>query len=497
MKTNSLFELIKKLGQAEKSYFKKLSGQFVKTNTGFFQLFTAIDKQKIYDEAALKRELGPLHFAQRKKHLHEKLMEALRSYHGSYSIESRINACIENFNILRAKGMYIDARKILEKAKRIAKENGYLSDIVKIGKYESVLLKEEDNIDQLNNYLSRYQSTSKAVNEDIQLQIELEKLHVSIVIWNKKIEWIRSDKESTELKAIINSFEIPTEALKNPESEAQRQYIIGVYHYFLCEFELSAEAFKKQFSLYETYSFLQNDQFNFIRCLANNTLLSVYTDNGFFIKNYTRLIDSKLSQRIAIQYQNDLSILLYLMYLCKIEDYAQAGKWIDKNEIQINSFEKTVINKHVMYSEFTLLTFFKVKTHLGNNSPKLALKAINNYLNNAQKELKHDSYCLARTVNLLVHFELENFDLLEYELASTKNYLTTKSELGLAEQESLTFIGDSIQSPSKSDLLKYLLDYKKQLTKVKSMKYESITFEFFDFITWTDRMIAKYSENRG
>ena len=89
MKNEPLFGLIKSLNQTEKTYFRKHAKRFGSVSLNYMRLFELIEKQNTYDEAILKIEVGKKHFSQYKKHLYEKLKEALRAYHSSGSYKRR------------------------------------------------------------------------------------------------------------------------------------------------------------------------------------------------------------------------------------------------------------------------------------------------------------------------------------------------------------------------------------------------------------------------
>ena len=55
--SEDLFLLIRSLSQTEKAYFKKfIFNQSKEGDTVYLKLFDAIDRQKIYDEAAIKSQ---------------------------------------------------------------------------------------------------------------------------------------------------------------------------------------------------------------------------------------------------------------------------------------------------------------------------------------------------------------------------------------------------------------------------------------------------------
>ncbi len=97
MKNEPLFELIKKMKQTEKSYFKKKSSTHKRSSkNNFLILFDLTDKQKKYNEVKLKNIIGYKHFAQKKKHLQEKIMLSLRSYYSNDNPDTQIQLLLHD-----------------------------------------------------------------------------------------------------------------------------------------------------------------------------------------------------------------------------------------------------------------------------------------------------------------------------------------------------------------------------------------------------------------
>ena len=63
-----------------------------------------------------------------------------------------------------------------------------------------------------------------------------------------------------------------------------------------------------------------------------------------------------------------------------------------------------------------LFTYNMAYANFGSGDYRTALRYINEVLNDNEKPLRQDIYSFARIFNLIIHFELENFDFLEYDL---------------------------------------------------------------------------------
>ena len=490
MKKEPLFELIKGLHQTEKSYFKKFASAYTKSKeNNYLQLFDLIENQKSYNEQALKDKLKTPYFAQYKKHLFDKLMESLRGYHAKGSSQNEINILISNFEILYEKSLFHASKKALLKAKKIAEKTENLTEQIKIINLEMLLARNDNNIQQIEAQLQELESKTRNVMSTISEMVLLEQLNLEIIQWNKKIEWARSKKELQELESLIQKEIIQsTNSSGHGQSQVLRNYVLGVAHYFKSDFESSLKYFRNEQQIYREKNWLRSDDSNYIKNLANTTLLTLHL--GQFDQAEIELMKFSKLKGLGLlhdQLRAYFDILLRLMFLCKKKDYKGAVQLIIKHSETISELEAIFSKKNVMYTESTLMTFYKVQAYLGNLQEKKALKEMNYFLNSAQKQLKIDLYCLARVVNLVIHFNLGNLDLLEYETTSTLNFLKKNNRLFPTEQKVIEYIQKSLTATSDSRRKVLKEELKKSLKATRKIQQERMVFEFFDFEEWINR----------
>ena len=127
-KSTDLFKLIKSMSSSEKRYFTVFVSAFEKKNKTNLKLFTAIDKQKEYNEKALKtkfkNESFVKHFAVVKNNLFKVILKSLRLYHADSHPVEIVNQYKDNYIILLMnKGLADLASAQLAKAIKVAEEN--------------------------------------------------------------------------------------------------------------------------------------------------------------------------------------------------------------------------------------------------------------------------------------------------------------------------------------------------------------------------------------
>ncbi len=131
-----LFQLIHSLEKAEKRHFKL----YIKRSSSnedlkIIQLFDAIDKLEEYDEKQLLKKLKNIEkpqLANLKAHLYKQILGSLRLLKINENIDIQLNEQLDYARILYNKGLKIQALKITEKAKQIARTNHKFSFLIQV-----------------------------------------------------------------------------------------------------------------------------------------------------------------------------------------------------------------------------------------------------------------------------------------------------------------------------------------------------------------------------
>jgi len=114
------------------------------------------------------------------------------------------------------------------------------------------------------------------------------------------------------------------------------------------------------------------------------------------------------------------------------------------------------------------------------------------YLNkiiNWKVDLRNDLQCYARLLNLIAHYELQNFDLLQYLVKSVYRFMAKMENLGAVEEEIFRFIQRSFSlSPDKLKPAFTLLLEK--LKRYENSRSASRAFSYLDIISWLESKIS-------
>ena len=158
---------------------------------------------------------------------------------------------------------------------------------------------------------------------------------------------------------------------------------------------------------------------------------------------------------------------------------------INKIEKEIEQF-KGKINKA---KEIVLYHCFVV-SYFGVGNYHKSLFWSNKILNDTGLQLRQDLHSAARMVNLIVHFELGNQELLESLVKSAYRFLYKGSRLYKFEIYILNFIKNKLPNiVTGQDQINIFQELKTAIIEVSKDPFEKEVLDYFDFISWLQRKI--------
>jgi len=102
--------------------------------------------------------------------------------------------------------------------------------------------------------------------------------------------------------------------------------------------------------------------------------------------------------------------------------------------------------------------------------------------------LRYDLQCYARLQHLLAHYELGNYELLEYLSRSVYRFMEKMQNLTLLEEEILRFLRRAFNIPSyktKDELEKFL----QQIKGFEKNRLQTRVFVYLDIISWVESKV--------
>ncbi|MEO6882473.1 MAG: hypothetical protein ABI199_00460 [Bacteroidia bacterium] len=495
--SDELFQLIKSMSKSEKRFFKLMSS----LQTGaknYVRLFDAIELQETYNEAAirkeLKRETFIKHLPSEKNHLHKLIMKSLRAYHANISMSAQLKEQINDIEVLFDKALYKQCRKALEKVKKQAYfyEKFYL--ILEIINLEKKLIDMEAHFGMmdidLNDLLEKENKVIEQSGNFGKYQIIFSKLNY----WVRQKMVMRNSKEQSFTEYLLN------EPLMQDESRALSISAKIVFHHIKGMYYMASGSgldktlvhFTALLKLMDTYPQMAKEMSKRYLSAINNIVFCHLAENKY--EKCFNNIDKMRSLLTLPEFASiDLQLKIFtssynaeLLIYNDLGEFDKAVKLVNPIAAGLKKYEGKINTEEVVIFYYNISAVY-----FGNGDFHKALLWNNKILNEREKELRQDLYGFSRLLNLIIHYELGNTQLIEYEIRSVIRLYSSKDKTHKFEHLVLEYIRKLIKVKRGASTETIFLDFKKEMEILIEDKFERVALEFFDFISWIESKTEK------
>lgn len=488
-----LFQLIKSLSKAEKRYFK-LYSTLHKGEKNYLKLFNVLDKQKKYDKIALNKQFAGepfiINFSVAKAYLYDLILKSLQSYQNrrELSAKTQLNDLFTQIELLYNKGLYDHCKKLLSKAKRISIEYNLQLKTIEVCDWERAILYAQADFKRLPGYLNDENNLRKLSIEQYKNLFAYYEITDSMNIVLNKSQVIRTKEDAITINKLFknNLLKDEKEAL-TPRAKFQFYFLYAMLYGARQDNKSLYEIAKKLTSTVdadeENKVFTANEKIGayhiaFSSCVYLMKFPEYFKYAEKAKKVVTTSIDSEI-RLFSLIASHDISAHYTTGNLegCVTSmNYTEAG--LKKYENKIGYADLMVLYINLIHAAIVTKNYEK------------ALLWINIILNDSRIEYRHELQCYARILNLLIHFELKNYLLLEHTVKATYHFLKKQNNLFKFEQLVLDFIKDCFKIKNEKELIILFKKLKTGFEKIISDPVEKVLFDYFDYISWLDSKIT-------
>ncbi|MBK9331212.1 MAG: hypothetical protein IPM96_02145 [Ignavibacteria bacterium] len=488
MKTNTeLFDLIKSLSSSEKRYFK-LNASVQKGVTKYLKLFDLIDSQKIYNEKALKSFKGnedlKKNFNFTKNYLAKLIFKSLLNYKNEKSTDAKLFNMLQRCRILFQKALFRQHFKTVKAGKAIAEKCERFGFLLEFIEMERQLTRKEE---LLSNDIQKLFEYELKVLEKIR-EINFYKKSISSLLRiYRSTGIIRSEDDEKDLNETLSVIENRKVNTSMSVTSAERiLYAQSIAHELKGDLELSYSVCVKRFklislnrnifdeSLYDKY---RDSLLSVINSASRCSNFSVSEKHLKILKESSKNLEiDEIDININNLNLNLLKILNGKIISGKKEVLILAEKYLNiyRNKLTINTYNLIVYRLSSSY-------FFDKNYHE-------ALRILNVYSTVQYSGLSPFLEPYLKMLNILIHYELDNYKLLKYMLPSAKKYLKSRKAFHKTEISVLNFISKMISTKnSNTDKLKsgLLNDF----NNIRNDKYEKNAEYYFNYSKWIKNLL--------
>jgi hypothetical protein len=496
--STELFELIKSLSKSEKRFFK-LSSSLQSGEKNYLKIFDAIDKQREYDEEAIKeqfrKETFIKHFPSEKNHLYKLILKSLRAYHSDNTISSILKQEIKNIEILYKKALFKECNKFLKRAKKLAREHEKFYYLFELLSWEKLLLEEAYEAGEFTKDLDALIKEEHNVIEKLRNLAAYHVLYSKINYVFRSGGYVRSEADRLLVEEISHHpLIIGRNTALSKRAATICYYIQGFCATANVDKQTALVKFNRVKQILDENPLIRKDlSKRYIRTLSS--ILTLQIDLGM-IEEAEAMIENmrKFANKSAFATEDIELVMFKATYLAELRilekkgEYERAieriGEVVDGMELNEGKFNK---EQELLFMNTIASVYF------GAGDFKKSLHWNNRILNDNEPNLRQDIYSYARLFNLVVHYELGNYDLLEYIVKSTYRYLSKRQRDHELEVMILNSMKKLARNAGSDDEKEILLEFKAGLNDQLKKDTDQIILEYFNFPAWIDSKIEGVS----
>ncbi|MGZ3882953.1 MAG: hypothetical protein ACXVP0_04100 [Bacteroidia bacterium] len=497
--SNLLFDIIKSLSPDEIKFFQKASS-LQQGEKNYIRLFSFIASLDEYDEEAVKEkfknETFIRHLPSEKNQLLHHILRSLRHFRIEHSVASQIYEQIKDIQLLFNKSLYKQSRKVLNHAKEQAYKYELFYYVLEIIDLEKVLIDMEAHFGEITNI-----TIDKLIQEEIDIFKKIE-LHTHYEKLLSQLNKLSTRLLFVRTKADVNAIEkiLEDKLLNDPGIINSQKAMITAMHVKGLGYRLLNRN-DEMFDAFQSVVYLMENNPSIISEMPKSYVLA----HGYIIRYYAikrlytdgfKTIDKLKSLWLNPEFKStDLQIAIFSSsYINEMLLYAYIGQH-DKAKNVIPVVIKGLEKYETKINEEELLRIYQVITmvYFGIGEYSKALHWINKIINSNYAELRQDIIRISKLINLIIHFELGNEDLLPYIYKSTQRFVASLDNRYRFETLFLDYFKKISLSKREGKQVNTYISFKEEMQKVFEDPYEKNALEYFNFYAWLDSKIHNIS----
>lgn len=492
--SEDLFNLIKSLSTTEKSYFKKNSRTFGSNEKAYIKLFDAIDSQvkkgKGYDEEKLKEVLKDEKFLRQlsvaKNFLYNSILKNLVHFTLDDTDNARLHDMIQGIQILFDKSLFDQSEKLLARAKKFAysTENYHkLYELLQWDKNHLLEKGDEHMLEKMDAIYNEEKTAIAVLNESTELRIIYGKAAALLM----SAGHARDEKTVSRFKALLELPIMKTAGSLHTFYNKTFFYDIYIgYFSFVRDFQKYYDYMLQLEELYE------NNPAQRKRLHTNYVLMIHNQLSGcLYVKEYRKYneVMEKYSKYYKARgkmtdYDKMLNVLIrkhQLLFYNATGKYSEGVKFAVPYIREVEAMQDVYDPRELTFAYyFTSLIFF------GAGEYKEALEYANKIINEGEPEQRKELYLSARLISIIIHYELQNNDVLDPLIRSTYRYLVSRKLEYKFEKFILSFLRRVLNNITQSELMELFHESKYQINKFMKDPYEVSGALYFDYVSWLE-----------
>jgi tetratricopeptide (TPR) repeat protein len=496
---HQLFRLIKSLTKSEKRNFKLFATRAGATpDSKFIRLFDAIDKSKQPDDEPLINRIGITagKLSNLKRHLYQQVLTSLRLIYINKEIDIELREQIDFTRILYGKGHYLDALRLLERAKDIAVKHN--QDILHLEILELQKLIEARHVTlsrQVDNKMDLLLKESSERNESVMNTSRIFSLNIQLHGLYIEHGHSRTQQERTENEAFWNKAQREITG-RGPSDYTFNQKVNLFqanmwFHYLQLDFTAALEVALEAATCFTLEKLMTvKDPDLYLRCLYYVTMFGFLNNQVNTVQRYLTLIDKFLDNNNTLLNRNTRYLGDVYRNLSRFNLFFMNGEFDNAY-----SFGQALLAEHKAGGfapnshRWALFLYKCAGACFLTKRYDEALDYLNDIINMRSGIFREDLLINTRILHAICNFELANYSLVDYHLKSVNRLLNRSRETAKVHTLAASTLRRLLRAPiaEHNEVFEKL---KTDLTIYNDHPFEQKAMLYLDLAYWLNSHLA-------
>jgi len=167
---------------------------------------------------------------------------------------------------------------------------------------------------------------------------------------------------------------------------------------------------------------------------------------------------------------------------CMLGTFKNGILLVPSIEEKLQEYDLFIDNHRIMVLNYKIATLY-----FGNENYGTCIDYLQKIINE-QVDIRDDLQSYARLLHLMSHFEMGNYDLMEYLTKSVYRFMAKKQNVTVLEEEMFKFLRHSFQLP-RNKLKSELETFLQKIKKFEKNRFETRAFAYLDIISWVESKV--------
>ena len=496
VKSDQLINLINSLTKAEKRNFKLFVKRLQSNqNVMFVRLFDILEKVTTYDEGHVLSKMEGITKSQLsnlKRHLYAQVLKSLRLIQADKYIDIQLREQLDHARILYEKGLYLQALRLLERAR--PKADRVEMHVLHLEIVEFIKFIEERHITRsrrVEGKMEKLLDEADLLEQGISNIVRLSNLKIRI---HGRYITMGHARDQKDHRSVEKYFKDELKKInENTLTVIERIFLHQSYmwyYYILLDFENCYNHAVQWVDLFDKNPELKSeDPVLYMRGL------SYVLATLFSMRRYDRyVIELERFETFSKQYAKNFGTtqsIIHFMYLntARINKHILEGsfhegvKLIPEIEELMKEYQNHLDIHRIMVFNYKMAWLF-----FGAGDYDHCIQYLNEIINIRAAHLREDIQCYARLLHLMSHYELGHDDLLPYMVDSVSRFFGKMKDLNEVQKTILDYFRRNVATTSPRLASRQKL--KKDLLRLSEKPYERRAFLHLDMLAWIDSKIS-------